>query len=163
MARGTQFGEDTTFTSPISRRSVAILPRCGNRKHVSASLCIFGLHLKVVLQETGCTVDARNALQRTALHLACERGQRLVCEELIAQKADVNATSGGGTTPLHYACRSQALSVVELLLQQQGIAIDVEDNTRRTPLQSVPEGCDLIRDRLQAFLEGTMQDDEFDA
>ena len=52
---------------------------------------------------------------------------------LIDSGADMNATSLGGLTPLHSACRNNSLDVVDALLQQPGVNIDAETIDRATP------------------------------
>ncbi|CAD7937251.1 unnamed protein product [Amoebophrya sp. A120] len=107
------------------------------------------------------SIDARNALSRTPLHIACEKNHRGIVEELLYQKADVNATTTGGSTPLHFACRADATSVVDVLLRQTDIIVDQEDNSRRTPLQVASN--EYIQQKLTAHLDGPLDLSEFNA
>src|SRR5262245_30541383 len=61
-------------------------------------------------------LDARNAKNETALHLAIEKEYRTLAEMLVKAGAPVNARSGNGETPLHYAVLHEDPWAVELLL-----------------------------------------------
>lgn len=56
--------------------------------------------------------------QTQALHLACQRGHKEVVKLLIGEKANLNAKSEDGNTPLSEACKYQHLEIAELLLEK---------------------------------------------
>jgi len=70
------------------------------------------------LVEAGAGTEVTDALGRTPLHRACRAGAADAVRVLITNgKADVNARSGRGWTPLMYAARWGSLPVVKLLLE----------------------------------------------
>lgn len=68
--------------------------------------------LRLVLNDPESKIDGRNTLSRTPLHIACEKNHKAIAEELLSRKADANAVTSGGSTPLHFACRAEAVGVV---------------------------------------------------
>eukprot|EP00756_Hemistasia_phaeocysticola_P067056 Hpha_TRINITY_DN9683_c0_g3::TRINITY_DN9683_c0_g3_i1::g.184426::m.184426 len=69
----------------------------------------------------------------TALHAACLQGNTTVAEAILRAGADPMATTTTGQTPLHCAVCSQALGVVDLLLEDTETEeyVNAKDNTGR--------------------------------
>lgn len=63
-------------------------------------------------------IDARSTYQSTLLHAAARHGHVRLAADLLAKRADVNAIDFGGMRrqPLHWACRSGSVEMVELLV-----------------------------------------------
>ena len=68
------------------------------------------------------------------LHKACESGDQNKVKLLIAIGVDVNLQVGRGRTPLHLACLSGHLDIVESLLKNPSININIQDINGRTSL-----------------------------
>ncbi|KAG8042704.1 hypothetical protein G9C98_005339 [Cotesia typhae] len=63
------------------------------------------------------SLDAKNELGQTAVHLAAKDGIDEILKKLIESKASVNCRDSAGYTPLHYACQSNLPNTVRLLIQ----------------------------------------------
>lgn len=70
----------------------------------------------------------------TPLHWAAFNGQKDTADLLLANQADVNATSSNGQAPLLLAAWKGHVAVVELLLAK-GAAVNVKSSNGVTPLQ----------------------------
>ncbi|XP_055313985.1 tyrosine-protein kinase Shark isoform X3 [Sitodiplosis mosellana] len=82
------------------------------------------------------TLDAKDTEGRTVMHLACllTDNAESILDNLISCGANVNCRDEEGYTPLHYACRTQPLSLVRKLVDAQAF-IDARNNdTGRVPL-----------------------------
>ncbi|XP_012260350.2 tyrosine-protein kinase Shark isoform X1 [Athalia rosae] len=62
------------------------------------------------------SLDAKNQLGQTAVHLAAMDGADEILKKLIENKASVNCRDSAGYTPLHYACQSNLPSTVRILI-----------------------------------------------
>ena len=63
------------------------------------------------------TVDAKNRLGDTPLHLACGEGLDEIASLLLQQGADTDAANDSGYKPIHCAAESGQLAVVRLLVE----------------------------------------------
>ena len=80
----------------------------------------------LLLREGVCSVNDLVLKDKTALHLACLKGQPHIAHMLLEQRADVNLVAGRyDFTPLHYAAHQCHLPIVQLL-----IAFDADINAR---------------------------------
>jgi len=72
----------------------------------------------------------------TPLHVAAESGHKGVAAVLLANKADANAKSEGGITPLHYAARTESVGHTEVarLLLANKAKVNARDDKGQTPL-----------------------------
>ena len=85
----------------------------------------------VLLVETPrVDLDALNQHDESPLMLASLKGQRQLCEQLIAEGAGVNKP---GWTPLHYAATHGHVDIMNLLLEQHAY-IDAASPNGSTPL-----------------------------
>ncbi|XP_058804945.1 tyrosine-protein kinase Shark [Phymastichus coffea] len=62
------------------------------------------------------SLDAKNQLGQTAVHLAAMDGTDEILTQLIQANASVNCRDTAGYTPLHYACQSNLPSTVQILI-----------------------------------------------
>lgn len=74
----------------------------------------------------GADVNAKCQDGTAALHIAIEKGQKDVVEQLIAAGADVKTRNGKGRTPPHLAAEHSRKDLVELLLPV-GSDVNAED------------------------------------
>src|SRR3954462_6505842 len=79
------------------------------------------------------SASARAAVPNGDLALAAERGDQALGRSLLQQGADVNASSGEGSTPLHRAVLADRLDVATLLLRA-GARVAATDRYGVTPL-----------------------------
>ncbi|KAG5238558.1 ankyrin repeat-containing protein [Salix suchowensis] len=56
------------------------------------------------LASSGISLDSKDSLGRTALHMAAANGHLDIVEYLISQGVDINAFNEEKNTPLHWAC-----------------------------------------------------------
>ncbi|KAL8440430.1 hypothetical protein Efla_000318 [Eimeria flavescens] len=102
----------------------------------------------------GLGVDDPTRLGRTPLHFACAGNQRRSVTFLLQHRADVNARTCAGLTPLHLAVREEAVAAIKALLfskeaEGQYVDVDAEDLERKTPLQMAERRA--IRDLLTRY------------
>jgi ankyrin repeat protein len=91
--------------------------------------------VEALLKKTPDLVSDRDSCGQTALHWAVSSRQKEIVTLLIADKADVNAKSNSGQTPLHYAvafCFGDT-NMVDLLLVNKA-DVNAKDNSGKTPL-----------------------------
>ncbi|XP_011302292.1 tyrosine-protein kinase shark isoform X2 [Fopius arisanus] len=62
------------------------------------------------------SLEAKNELGQTAVHLAAKDGADDILKKLIENKASVNCRDSAGYTPLHYACQSNLPNTVRILI-----------------------------------------------
>ncbi|XP_078055279.1 uncharacterized protein LOC144480000 [Mustelus asterias] len=83
-------------------------------------------------------LDAKNIRDRTALHLAAERNQHLMVNDLISLGAQINEKDYLGKTPVHLCAENGFLRVLHViektLMDGTDVDIDAVDNNFLTPL-----------------------------
>jgi hypothetical protein len=90
----------------------------------------------------------------TALHYAAAHGRTAVVEFLLKHKADPNADSGGGWTPLHLAARRGDVEVIRVLIEG-GAKTDLQTTAHRAeytvPPSSPPEAKPILMPAVPAM------------
>lgn len=89
----------------------------------------------------------------TALHVAVESDDIDYVSYLLKNKSDVNAMDSYGFTPLHVAAVKRNRKICELLLQSEGIDVNVKNCHGKTALQIVLEDDVYDFDLTQIFVE----------
>ncbi|NXC13330.1 IKBZ inhibitor, partial [Corythaeola cristata] len=83
-------------------------------------------------------INEKDAEKRTALHLAAEKNQHLIVNDLISLGANVNEQDSFGKTPLHLCAENGYLRVLEVLknCKNNGVCVEVNltDRYGLTPL-----------------------------
>ncbi|XP_062894264.1 uncharacterized protein LOC134340727 [Mobula hypostoma] len=87
------------------------------------------------------SIDTKDSRGQTALHLAAERNQHLMVNDLISLGAQINERDFLGKTPIHLCAENgflQVLQVIEKTLKNgTDFDIDARDNNYLTPLHYV--------------------------
>jgi hypothetical protein len=97
-------------------------------------------------------LDMPNALERTPLHLACERGNEDCVRWLLEKLADPNAETLSGMMPLHFCCREKHAGCVKALLGQKDQLVDIdEDDASGKTADDYAQGHPRIRRELQRY------------
>lgn len=84
------------------------------------------VRLPTIMPKLRLDANARNAKQRTALHIAAQKGRDDLIPTLLRGRADVNVVDGDGWTPLHHAVFSGHSAVVHILVPN-GADLAVKD------------------------------------
>ena len=81
----------------------------------------------------------------TALHMATKLKSKVIAEELVKAKVDIEAVDSKGLTPLQWACKAGNVAAAEYLICQ-GARCDVTDKDGTTLLMEVSEAgiMDLV-------------------
>ena len=82
----------------------------------------------------GGEIDARDKLQKTPLHYACEGGYFEAVQCLLESGADAYEVDNCGRTALHYAIYGAQTTVIDDLIAGREQLIKMKDNAGRTPL-----------------------------
>lgn len=86
---------------------------------------------------SGQDPDAKTAIGRSILHMACDGNSMGCIRELLQTRADVNAISLSHQTPLHVACQAGSFDAVLVMLDESlaGQVVDVNalDSRLRSP------------------------------
>ena len=108
--------------------------------------------LKAALDERPDLLNARPYDSfSTPLHAAAFYGRKAVVGELLARKADVNATNRGGLTPLH-DCVHRGTTEIAVMLLEHGASLTARNVEGQTPLEYAltrnrPDMAKLLRER----------------
>jgi ankyrin repeat protein len=137
MARHRHSAWGTDRSSPWTDWNRLSLHRRDTPLHAAAT---YGLRKTVtfLLRDRGYVVDQLNTFGETALHRAAQVGQTTTMDELILNRADLNATVQhhylGKATPMILASACLQLNAVRVLLNH-GLDINTRDSEKRlTPL-----------------------------
>ena len=107
-------------------------------------------------------IEERNDFDNTPLMIACALGRIEMVEQLIAahnKLSDndwINWTNGRGSTALHIAIRNKQNEISNILLEQEGIDIEIENSIGDTPfIEAIETGnyamVEIIYNRLSSM------------
>ncbi|KAJ6948581.1 hypothetical protein NC651_002796 [Populus alba x Populus x berolinensis] len=85
------------------------------------------------LASSGVSLDSKDSLGRTALHMAAANGHLDIVEYLISQGVDLNSTNKEKNTALHWACLNCHIEVVKKLILA-GSSLGFLNSHERTPM-----------------------------
>ena len=88
-----------------------------------------------LLSDSQCLVDAKGQDGYTALHYSCRYGHVDIARTLVNNKANVNAKTDSGDTPLTLAARNKYDNVVHALLSDSQCLVDAKGQDGYTALQ----------------------------
>lgn len=91
------------------------------------------LQIATTLLACKALVDARNNNGRTALHIACMRGNLPLAKLLLKNGASINAMSNDNYNPLLLACQSNNDELVNFLLENEA-DYTINNGTSKSPL-----------------------------
>ena len=94
-----------------------------------------------IVADAGADVDAVEAANRTALHIAVERGDLALVHLLLAKKASTKIRDRNGWTPLHHAAAKDRLEIARALLDAKGVPYSLID------IEAVPGAREEMRAR----------------
>ena len=153
MTHGAQIEAKTTVTGVTALHlaaiyhpdSVKILIENYNAEVNARSLCgdtplhvaIYGDNVSVIAvlaSYKDCDVNARNNIDRTALHLACQHRHVACIHELMKHGAELEAGDDIGSTPLHLSVTSNHAEGVKVLIDTYGASINAANKRGDTPL-----------------------------
>uniref|UniRef100_A0A8B9TMK8 Uncharacterized protein n=1 Tax=Anas platyrhynchos TaxID=8839 RepID=A0A8B9TMK8_ANAPL len=114
----------------------------GYRRQDAASCGRAEQPLVILLVNAGAKVNAVTKELVTPLHVASQRGNTDVAQQLLQHKASVNAKDRQAKSPLHYASEKGDETMVEMLLDANADP-NAQDKEKRTPLHAAAEGGHL--------------------
>ena len=108
---------------------------------------------RVLIEYDPTAIHARDSNESTPLHWAVRRPYfegGPVARLLLAHRADINAQTNIGRTPLHWASSWGVLEIVRLLLEH-GADVEVKNNNGETALQEL-EAAEGVHDEVVKLL-----------
>ena len=85
--------------------------------------------IQLLVTKFGVDVNVQDIEDEMApIHLAAERGHAPCIEFLVASKANVNAQTKRGTTPIHFAAKGHS-SCIDMLVTKYGVDVNVQNKT----------------------------------
>ncbi|KAK6467898.1 NF-kappa-B inhibitor zeta-like isoform X2 [Huso huso] len=135
-----QLQREESFLRTISDQELFAVDKCGNTL-LHRAVCqgkraqVYALAQRMV---NARRIDDKDALERTALHLAALKNQHLMVSDLISLGANINEKDKFGKTPLHLCAANGYVRVLEMLKNalSDGAHVEVEavDHSGLTPL-----------------------------
>ena len=107
--------------------------------------------VKLLLDQDDILVDQRIYDGYTPLQIACTRGSLNIVKRLLNKGANANSQSKGGHCPLHEAAAQNHVNVVKLLLDQDGIQVDLQDEDGDSPLHNA--ACEGYVEAIKILVE----------
>ena len=116
----------------------------------------------VLLSGSQCLVDAKGQDGYTALHYSCSGGHVDIVRTLVKHKANVNARTDSGDTPLHVAALYGKIKVVTAIISSDNI--NVKGHLGRSLLHSAcvcsdQSNCDVV-EYFARYLSPLLVDDD---
>lgn len=112
---------------------------------IIASLAFIDVEfVRLLLRQSGVTIDVADTLNRKPAHLACLNNLALF-KALQIPDGDLAAKDDLGRYPLHFACLSGDAALVEEVLERSeraGVDINARDEDGWTPLMGAARACD---------------------
>lgn len=136
-------------------------PNSARSSDGALALVVAALHgslavLKTLLRHNDVDIDRMDRSGRTALHLACQLGQRHAVESLLEHRADPRIQAPGGRSALYIAAEHGSTGCVEVLLRSGNLGVaDVLTFSSRlmTPFSTAQRrGHVAVVDTLVAFV-----------
>jgi hypothetical protein len=87
----------------------------------------------IALIERGASVNEKDRIGWTPLHLACRSGHTATAVTLIERGASVNEKSQFGHTPLHETCGNGRSATAIALLENDAVGLNDRDRSGNTP------------------------------
>ena len=120
----------------------------------------------VLLSDSQCQVDVKMDFGFTALHHSCKNGHVDIMRTLVKHKADIDAKTNSGDTPLHVAARYGQFQVTMALMHEFNCDINVKGQFGRSLLHSAC-ACSMLSDGtvvlyVSKYLSPLMVDDNGD-
>ncbi|XP_066016791.1 uncharacterized protein [Pocillopora verrucosa] len=86
-------------------------------------------------------VNKKLRQNKTALHIAVEKGHEEIVEYLLEKGADIHATDDFGCTALHVAAsnRKENFNIAQLILNCEGVKVNALEENENTPLKLAAE------------------------
>ncbi|XP_022109248.1 serine/threonine-protein phosphatase 6 regulatory ankyrin repeat subunit B-like [Acanthaster planci] len=118
--------------------SKAQLEKQDKKGYTALASAIFGDEPEIVeyLLESGSKPNASSKMGFTPLHIAAIEGHKKCVEVLLSRltPSDVDCRDVNGNTPLVIAIAKKYTPIIQLLVEHQGISLDLKDAHQRTPL-----------------------------
>ncbi|RHY27321.1 hypothetical protein DYB32_006862 [Aphanomyces invadans] len=127
LKRLLQAGVDVSLRTKSKDTPLTVAARLGRLDNVK-------LLLEHSATDVAVAVESAAWLGFRPLHYAAQNGHDQVVMFLLAKGANANAGTSGKESPLALAAEAGHLNCVQALLQHKGIAVDVFNKVRRTPL-----------------------------
>lgn len=109
----------------------------GNTEQVQGIIAEDGFKIDAPLERDGHNVC-------NALHIAAQEGHNEIVQILINAGANVNAINNYGSTPLHCAAEARHVEVARILIEKDGINIELANNAHRTTILHYSCDCFLL-------------------
>ena len=116
------------------RADMTIQTLFGNTPLLLAAINKHDNVVHALLSDSGYLVDAKGQDGYTALHCSCRDGHVDIVRTLVNHKANVNATTDSGDTPLTLAAINKHDNVVHALLSDSGCLVDAKGQDGYTAL-----------------------------
>ncbi|RFU29639.1 hypothetical protein B7463_g6719, partial [Scytalidium lignicola] len=119
--------------------------------------------LKLLLEQDGITINARDGSGNTALSYAAMEGHENVVKLLLRQDGiDINPTGIIGSSPLLLALRHRKANTAKLLLNHTNIDISIKDSNGNTALLYVASSQDFVKENYNEMITLLLERENID-
>mmetsp|Transcript_87022 Transcript_87022/g.244011 ORF Transcript_87022/g.244011 Transcript_87022/m.244011 type:complete len:1349 (-) Transcript_87022:56-4102(-) len=128
-------GHGIAEDDPVNKMRLKHLEMLQRDRNQFLKACASGrwFRAQALLRKEHVFADTKDVSERTALHIAAERGHATILELLMKAKAIINVQSKDGWTPLHSAVFHGHVSCVDALLDN-GAYVNMKEGYGCTPL-----------------------------